>query len=98
MGRPEHSRDGGPGNARAPPDHVAPRQPRRPRAPRRAPCPPPERRRSAMVAVRAIAIIPARLGSTRLPGKVLREIAGKPMIQWVYERAKRARLLEEVYI
>ncbi len=32
-------------------------------------------------------VIPARYASTRLPGKALREIAGKPMVQWVYERA-----------
>jgi 3-deoxy-manno-octulosonate cytidylyltransferase (CMP-KDO synthetase) len=32
-------------------------------------------------------VIPARYGSTRLPGKALLNIAGKPMIQWVYERA-----------
>ena len=32
-------------------------------------------------------IIPARYASTRLPGKPLLEIAGKPMIQHVYERA-----------
>ena len=32
-------------------------------------------------------VIPARYASARLPGKVLREIAGKPMLQWVYERA-----------
>lgn len=32
-------------------------------------------------------VIPARYASSRLPGKVLREIAGKPMLQWVYERA-----------
>ena len=32
-------------------------------------------------------VIPARYGSTRLPGKPLREIAGKPMIQHVFERA-----------
>lgn len=32
-------------------------------------------------------IIPARLGSTRLPGKVLKDINGKPLIQWVYERS-----------
>src|SRR5690554_6577831 len=32
-------------------------------------------------------VIPARYASTRLPAKALREIAGKPMIQHVYERA-----------
>ena len=32
-------------------------------------------------------IIPARLASTRLPGKVLKDIYGKPLIQWVYERS-----------
>lgn len=36
-----------------------------------------------------IAIIPARYASTRFPGKPLADIAGKPMIQHVYERAKR---------
>lgn len=34
-----------------------------------------------------LVIIPARFGSTRLPGKPLLDIAGKPMIQWVWERA-----------
>jgi len=42
-------------------------------------------------------VIPARYGSSRLPGKVLVSIAGKPMIQWVYERA-RASLAREVII
>ncbi len=32
-------------------------------------------------------VIPARYASARLPGKALREIAGKPMLQWVHERA-----------
>src|SRR5690606_29127899 len=35
-------------------------------------------------------VIPARYGSTRLPGKPLLDIAGKPMIQWVFENARRA--------
>ena len=34
--------------------------------------------------------IPARHGSTRLPGKMLAQIQGKPMLQWVYERALAA--------
>lgn len=38
-----------------------------------------------------VVIIPARFGSTRLPGKPLCDIHGKPMIQHVYERALRAR-------
>ena len=36
---------------------------------------------------RTAAIIPARFASTRFPGKVLAELCGKPMIQWVYEKA-----------
>ena len=32
-------------------------------------------------------VIPARFQSTRLPGKPLADICGKPMIQWVYEQA-----------
>jgi len=35
-------------------------------------------------------VVPARYASTRLPGKPLRMLAGKPMIQWVYERARRS--------
>jgi 3-deoxy-manno-octulosonate cytidylyltransferase (CMP-KDO synthetase) len=35
-------------------------------------------------------VIPARYQSTRLPGKPLADIAGKPMIQWVYEQARQA--------
>src|SRR5260370_21027155 len=48
--------------------------------------------------MRAIAIIPARMGSARLARKVLREIAGKPMIGLVYEAAKKSPLLEDVII
>jgi len=46
----------------------------------------------------AVAIIPARLASTRLPRKVLREIAGQPMIARVYEAAKKSPLLRDVII
>src|SRR3972149_1334885 len=45
-----------------------------------------------------IAIIPARYGSTRLDGKPLLDIAGKPMVQWVYERAKKAKLIRDVMV
>ena len=47
---------------------------------------------------RTIGIIPARLAATRLPNKPLLDIAGKPMIQWVYERAQGAGLLDDVII
>lgn len=40
--------------------------------------------------MKSAAIIPARYGSTRFPGKVLTDILGKPMIQWVYERVKKS--------
>ncbi|MFA5062713.1 MAG: 3-deoxy-manno-octulosonate cytidylyltransferase [Candidatus Omnitrophota bacterium] len=45
-----------------------------------------------------IGVIPARFSSTRFEGKVLAKILGKPMIQLVYERAKQARLLDDVII
>ena len=35
-------------------------------------------------------VIPARFGSTRLPGKALLPIADKPMVAWVWERAMQA--------
>jgi len=40
--------------------------------------------------VKILCVIPARYASTRLPGKPLADIAGKPMIQRVYEQAKKA--------
>lgn len=48
--------------------------------------------------MRVYGIIPARLESKRLPGKAIIDIAGKPMIQWVYERSLKAELLDEVFI
>lgn len=48
--------------------------------------------------MKAIGIIPARYASTRLEGKVLLDIAGKPMIQHVYERSSQSTLLAEVYV
>jgi 3-deoxy-manno-octulosonate cytidylyltransferase (CMP-KDO synthetase) len=43
-------------------------------------------------------IIPARYGSTRLPGKPLRLISGRPMVQRVYERCMQAELLDFVCV
>ena len=48
--------------------------------------------------MRAIAIIPARLASTRLPRKMLREIAGKPLVGVVYEAVRSSPLLNDVII
>lgn len=45
-----------------------------------------------------IAVIPARFGSTRFPGKALIPIKGKPMIQWVYERTVRSKLINRVIV
>lgn len=51
-----------------------------------------------MSALRVLGVIPARLASTRLPRKVLREIAGRPMLQHVWERARRAPELGQVLV
>ena len=48
--------------------------------------------------MRIIGVIPARYKSSRLEGKPLADILGKPMVQHVYERAKRALCLDEVVI
>lgn len=46
----------------------------------------------------AVGVIPARYGSSRLPGKPLAELQGKPLLYYVYRRASRARTLNEVLI
>jgi len=48
--------------------------------------------------MKVVAVIPARYGSTRLPGKPLKDISGKPMIWWVYERVKRVKIIDEIYV
>lgn len=47
---------------------------------------------------RVLGVIPARLNSTRLPGKVLIPVHGKPLVQWVAERALQARRLTGVLV
>jgi 3-deoxy-manno-octulosonate cytidylyltransferase (CMP-KDO synthetase) len=48
--------------------------------------------------MKVIGVIPARYKSTRLEGKPLADIHGKPMIQYVYENARRARTLDSVVV
>ena len=48
--------------------------------------------------MKSVAIIPARLASTRLPRKMLREIAGKPLVGLVYEAVRSSPLLADVII
>jgi 3-deoxy-manno-octulosonate cytidylyltransferase (CMP-KDO synthetase) len=47
---------------------------------------------------RIVGVIPARYGSSRFEGKVIADIAGKPMIQWVYERAGQSNTLDELLV
>jgi len=51
-----------------------------------------------MSSAQVIVVIPARYGSTRLPGKPLVPLAGTPMIQRVYERAKAAQRVHRVIV
>jgi 3-deoxy-manno-octulosonate cytidylyltransferase (CMP-KDO synthetase) len=48
--------------------------------------------------LKVIGVIPARLASTRLPGKVLIKIAGKAMVHWVYEAARQSPLLNDLLV
>ncbi len=48
--------------------------------------------------MRVLGVIPSRYNSSRLPGKSLLPIAGKPMVQWVYEGAKTAKLIDELVV
>ncbi|VAV82731.1 3-deoxy-manno-octulosonate cytidylyltransferase [hydrothermal vent metagenome] len=48
--------------------------------------------------MKVVAFIPARYQSTRLPGKPLKDIGGKPMIQWVSERTALAKSVETVSV
>jgi len=48
--------------------------------------------------MQVVCVIPARYGSTRLPGKPLADVCGKPLIRWVYERASAARKVRETFV
>lgn len=47
---------------------------------------------------RVWAVIPARYGSSRFPGKPLHLIAGKPLLQWVIEGTQKAQLIQKVLV
>jgi 3-deoxy-manno-octulosonate cytidylyltransferase (CMP-KDO synthetase) len=51
-----------------------------------------------LIMARIIAVIPARMGSTRFPGKPLAPLLGRPMIEHVVRRAEMCDLLDEVYV
>ena len=48
--------------------------------------------------MKVVGIVPARMGSSRFPGKPLAKIHGMPMIGHVYNRCKMSKLLDEVFI
>jgi CMP-2-keto-3-deoxyoctulosonic acid synthetase len=50
------------------------------------------------VALSVLGVIPARLASTRLPRKVLRPLAGRPLVAWVYDAARKAPDLGDVVV
>ena len=51
-----------------------------------------------MKKMKVLAVIPARYGSTRLPGKPLSLIGDKTMVQWVYENVKKCELIDKVIV
>lgn len=53
---------------------------------------------SSLPAAQVIGVIPARLASTRLPRKVLRDIAGKPMLAWVHQAASSAGVFDRLIV
>jgi len=48
--------------------------------------------------MRCVIVIPARMGSTRFPGKPLCDLLGKPMVQWVYEASHKSGVGEQVVV
>lgn len=61
-------------------------------------CPPAQKAMARRREPRIVAIIPARFASTRFPGKPLHRIAGKPLIQHVWERCRKARGLADIIV
>jgi 3-deoxy-manno-octulosonate cytidylyltransferase (CMP-KDO synthetase) len=53
---------------------------------------------SNLPVAQVIGVIPARLASTRLPRKILRELAGKPLLAWVVQAATKARVFDRLIV
>lgn len=53
---------------------------------------------SVQQALRVLGVIPARLASTRLPRKILRPIAGRPMLAWVWDAARACPQLDDLLV
>jgi 3-deoxy-manno-octulosonate cytidylyltransferase (CMP-KDO synthetase) len=51
-----------------------------------------------LLAMKVIAVIPARLASTRLPRKMLREAGGRPLVTWVYQSVRACSRLADVIV
>lgn len=47
---------------------------------------------------KVVAVIEARMGSSRLPGKVLKEVMGRPLLSFLIERLRRSRELDEIVV
>ena len=52
----------------------------------------------SIVRTRTLGVIPARFASSRFPGKALASLAGKPMVQHVWERSQRSRYLDDLLV
>lgn len=48
--------------------------------------------------MKIMGVIPSRYGSTRLPGKALKDICGYPMVWWVYQQAIRSKKIDEIIV
>ena len=55
-------------------------------------------RRASVPGSRVLGVIPARMGAERLPGKPLRELAGRPLVEWVAANARRSGALDTVVV
>jgi spore coat polysaccharide biosynthesis protein SpsF len=63
-----------------------------------SPVAPPTRSAAGHSGLRRVAIVQARMGSTRFPGKMLQPLAGRPLLEWVLHRVRSARRLDAVVL